>query len=399
MKYVSLYKRFYKENKSIDKIYKELYESDSTVHFDFKVNNYPIFVSVNNEMLNLISEIQYYDKMIIEKTLGNREVPTVAMNWFIVRTLIDEIKMTNEIEGVSSTRKEIKELVNISEPKGYKRFYGLVNKYLEILSGPVLIKNCEELRKLYDKILYKDFEKEDQRKLPDGKFFRTEQVEVDSGGKAIHFGVMPEEMIIEEMNKSIDLLNDKDINLFIRIAVFHYLFGYIHPFYDGNGRMARFISSAYLVQQLSSLAALQVSVCCKTYQKDYYEMFKITNDIRNKGDLTYFVLKFLEMFKDGLKTKLEEIKVKVEQYEYYTKLLEEKISDKYIYPIADLILQATLFDFEGMSATTIQSISNKSKGTINKYIKKIESLQLLDIEKNGKTYLYTIHLLNLDNIQ
>ncbi len=31
----------------------------------------------------------------------------------------------------------------------------------------------------------------------------------------------------------------------VSIAVFHYLFGYVHPFYDGNGRMARYLSSIF----------------------------------------------------------------------------------------------------------------------------------------------------------
>ena len=40
--------------------------------------------------------------------------------------------ISNEIEGVVSTRKEITELINIEKPKEYKRFYGMVKKYEDI---------------------------------------------------------------------------------------------------------------------------------------------------------------------------------------------------------------------------------------------------------------------------
>ena len=52
-----------------------------------------------------------------------------------------------------------------------------------------------------------------------------------------------ESKIIETMNQALTLLNDEDIDVLIRSAIFHFVFGFIHPFYNGNGRMARFISS------------------------------------------------------------------------------------------------------------------------------------------------------------
>lgn len=39
-------------------------------------------------------------------------VPLIALNQYTKKCLIDEIRMTNEIEGVVSTRKEINEILN-----------------------------------------------------------------------------------------------------------------------------------------------------------------------------------------------------------------------------------------------------------------------------------------------
>ena len=43
-----------------------------------------------------------------------------------------------------------------------------------------------------------------------------------------------------------------------------------------------------------------VSAACLKRQKDYYKAFKITNDIRNRGDLTYFVIMFLDILKEEM---------------------------------------------------------------------------------------------------
>ena len=42
------------------------------------------------------------------------------------------------------------------------------------------------------------------------------------------------------------------------------------------------------------------SAACLKRQKDYYKAFKITNDIRNRGDLTYFVIMFLDILKEEM---------------------------------------------------------------------------------------------------
>lgn len=46
--------------------------------------------------------------------------------------------------------------------------------------------------------------------------------------------------------KALCVLDREDIPLIIRTAILHFYTGYIHPFYDGNGRFDRFVS-AYLL--------------------------------------------------------------------------------------------------------------------------------------------------------
>ena len=70
--------------------------------------------------------------------------------------------------------------------------------------------------------------------------------------------------LIDFLNKSLDFLtNENNVGPLVKIAVFHYLFGYAHPFYNGNGRTSRFISSYLLCNILNQSIALRISYTIK----------------------------------------------------------------------------------------------------------------------------------------
>ena len=87
--------------------------------------------------------------------------------------------------------------------------------------------------------------------------------------------------MIEALNTSLEILNSEEIPLLARVAIFHYLFEYVHPFYDGNGRTARFIVSYFLTTRFHKLIALRLSVIIKKRRKIYYDLFKERNILLN----------------------------------------------------------------------------------------------------------------------
>ena len=394
MQYISLYKKFFTTSDNANQSYQSLFNCPSAVHLNIKNHDYEMFFVVNNEMVNLIENIYNLNSKIIQLTKANREIPSLLNDWLVKHTFIEEIVMTNEIEGVVSTRKEILELMKINKPKKYKRLFGLVNKYMEIVnhSFEPLCKS-QDIRDLYNKAMLMDIEKENKRNVPDGVCFRKEMVEVQSGGNAIHKGVYPEEKIIETMDQALDILNNQDLPLLIRVAVYHYLFGYIHPFYDGNGRMSRFITSAYLNTKLDTLCALQLSVACMHHQKIYHESFKITNDIRNKADLTYFIISFLEILESGLINLEKTIKDSYMIYHSYHYAIENRkeIINKEN-EILNLLLQNHLFDIQGCSFEELMKLCECSKMTLNKRLKGLIEQNYVLIDKTNKSYLYSINL-------
>lgn len=391
MKYESLSKILYKDNNMYEPTYLKRFESESTYQYDFMIGKNKAFVVINLEVLNLISDISRLDKGLLETS---KNLPTIALIQFTKKCIVDEIKLTNEIEGVYSTRKEIREIINDKTDNKTKRLYGLVNKYMMLIDNQrIELKSCQDIRNLYDEFILAEIKDDDPKNLPDGETFRKDIVEiVSSTQKVIHKGVYPETKIISAMTSALNDLNDGKMETLIKIAVFHYMFGYIHPFYDGNGRMARFISSYLLAQRLEPVVAFGLSYTIKEKIKKYYHIFKETNDPKNKGDLTPFVIGFLEFIKESIENLCSTLEAKAEKLNFYTEKIKKYVDgNNQLGKILYVLIQNSLFADEGISIEDISNIVGVSSSTIRTQIKKIPE-DMLIISQSGRMKIYDVNL-------
>ena len=393
MKYIQLKKMFHIDENKCNELYFKRFNSETTNHLEIKLNNdYECFYLINDEILSLLDKI-YMLNTWLEKTMASDALPNLAKEYLIISTLVEEIRSSNQMEGIYSTRKELKDMLIDNTPKNYKRFSGMINKYEKLRKEQFLkLNSVSDIRTLYDEILLEDVINEDEKDKPDGVIFRKGSVEISSGTKVIHQGIVGENNIIDMIEKSLKILNNENINFLIRIAVFHYLFEYIHPFYNGNGRMGRFLASGYLANHLNILCALQFSIACTHNNKKYYEAFTLTNDIRNKSDLTVFIIYFLEIYLSGLQELKEKIEDTINVYNYMVKKLCKYVDSKY-QSLVELILQVTLFGIEGVTITQLVKITNYSEQSIRTMIKKINHKNnIIKIDQQHKPYKYSINL-------
>lgn len=397
--YDSLLKIYHSDISNYNKLYESRFNSDFAIHLNFNIRNNQAFFIETPELMKKIISINKIDKNIW--TLVDY-LPRASITQFTKRCLIDEIVLSNKIEGVHSTRKEIDSLLaDLEKHNTKKRFKGLVSKYKKLMENETIpIDEAMDIRDIYNELVLDEVVENDSKNRPDGILFRKESVSVVSPtGKEIHTGVCPENKIIEAMNNAIDVLKNEDIIDLFRISIFHYLFGYIHPFYDGNGRTSRFISSYLLSRCLEPLIGYRISYTIQENIKEYYEAFKICNDSRNKGDLTPFIYMFVDIIHTSmvqLEKALSSRKFALDRYLSAFTILTE--NDKKVWKLYNYLVQVTLFAEYGFSTKELMDITNESRNTVAKRLNVLQNCGILIEKKIGNEKFFTLDLEVVDKI-
>ena len=404
MSYKSLYKLYVMNDIStFNDIYIKKFNSSATIKFDLLIKENQSFFTHDSEIMSIASKINSLNYRLNEIF---ESLPVIAKDQYMRKSLIDEIHYTNQIEGIISTRKDINDLITEIEKKTTtrNRLGGIVNKYLMLTNEKINFLDSKDIRKLYDEMLYNEIKSEDEKNLPDGEIFRKDLVRVyKSGEKIVHNGLMPESKIIDYMNKALNILNSDSIDVLIRISIFHYFLGYIHPFYDGNGRINRFISSYILSKYFNKVVGFRLSMTIKENLSQYLDAFDHTNDVRNKGDVSTFVYEFLDIiYKSFQKTELYALE-KMQQFNKYkkkidnvSKLYESNKNKKDITNLLFILIQCSIFGDFGLNKTKLIKILEKGSTKISEYLAVLKQLNLcLDIQ-SGKNHYFKCNLEELD---
>lgn len=193
------------------------------------------------------------------------------------------------------------------------------------------------------------------------------------------------------MNKSLVVLQDDSIPNIIRISVYHYLFGYIHPFYNGNGRTSRFITSYYLSKIINPLVAYRLSITIKKSLRTYYKLFDVTNSYGNRGDITPFITGFMWLILKSITRTNELLNDKMRDLISFNNKLEQLNINSKDFAIYYVLLQAALFSDEGASLDEIARTVNQHPATIKRHLQKYPANHIL-INTAHRAHLYRLNL-------
>jgi Fic family protein len=180
--------------------------------------------------------------------------------------------------------------------------------------------------------------------------YRTGEMQVVSGAigkEKVHYEAVKPELVKTEMDKFLDWFNNENcLDPVIKAAIAHFWFIIIHPFDDGNGRIARAITDMLLARaEGSGERFYSMSSQILAERKRYYEVLqKVQHSSRN---ITEWLDWFLHCLKNAMLA-TENTTQKILRKAEFWKLYEH-------IPINErqrLLLNKLFEDFEGKLQTS-----------------------------------------------
>jgi Fic family protein len=165
------------------------------------------------------------------------------------------------------------------------------------------------------------------------------------------------------------------------MAIIHYQFESIHPFYDGNGRTGRIVNILYLILKgLLDIPILYLSSYIIQHKADYYRLLQ---EVRTKDKMEEWVLYML----DGVEqTSLATIELVNDIH-----ALMNKTSDKVKRELPKIYskdLVEILFMHPYTKIEFLMNGMNLHRDTASKYLRELESIGVLESIKIGRSKFF-----------
>ncbi len=257
---------------------------------------YPPY-SITNTMLNYVSDIMkkigetnYFEKLNKQPELRRKtRIKSIHSSLAIENNQLSLFQVEDVINGkmVIGEQKDIQEVKN-----AYKAYEELKN------INPYSIEDLKRMHSIMTFLTVQD----------SGKF-RNHGEAVYDGDKMI-FMAPPENMVCPLMEQLFEWMNKakEKVNPLILSSVFHYEFVFIHPFTDGNGRMARLWQTAILSKWEKVFEYIPIENLIRENQNEYYQVIDNCNKVGNSNEFIEFMLKMIsKTIEDLIHTTTQEI--------------------------------------------------------------------------------------------
>lgn len=299
---------------------------------------------------------------ILINTLGLQEAKDSSAIENIITTHDDLYKSGLNIETVKSlSAKEVQNYI-----AALKVGFELITKQ-GMLTNRTILKVQETLEE----------NKAGFRKLP-GTALKS-----SGSGETIYTPPQDSETIIHLMTNLEKFINSEDIrdlDVLIKMAIIHFQFESIHPFYDGNGRTGRIINILYLIlQDLQNLPILYLSSYIIKSKSQYYKLLQQVRDENRWEDWIIYMI-------NGIEKTANETIILIKEIKELMLSFKNKLRDNYKFYSQDLL--NNLFKHPYTKIEFVVRDLGVSRITAANYLNKLAEDGLIKKEKLGTGNYY-----------
>ncbi len=305
---------------------------------------------------------------------------TMPNQSILINTLgLQEAKDSSAIENIITTHDDLyKSELNLDSYKSLnakevQNYIAATKTGFDLISKTGLLTNRIVLK--IQEIL--EGNKAGLRKLPGTTLKNT------STGEIIYTPPQDPEEIKDLMSNLEKFINDKeacDFDPIVKMAIIHYQFESIHPFYDGNGRTGRIINILYLIQEkLQDLPILYLSNYIIKNKSDYYRLLQEVRTKNNWEEWLLFMIKAVNQTSRETIDLIINIRELMINYKHI-------LRDNYKFYSQDLL--NNLFKHPYTKIEFIQRDLNVSRITAANYLNQLADDKLLTKKKLGTANYY-----------
>src|SRR5690554_1476202 len=307
----------------------------------------------------------------IAKTIPNQ---TMLINAIVLQ----EAKDSSEIENIITTQDELYKALTVNKTHISPETKEVVNYRKAIFQG-------YDLAKSQGFIKVNDIVSIQQELVDNTAGIRSTpgtMLKNDTTGEIVYTPPQDKIEILDLLSNFINHYNQQDeLSPLINLAILHYQFESIHPFYDGNGRTGRIINILYLIlNELIDVPILYLSSYLIKNKTEYYRLLNKTNHDGEWENWIIFMLKAVESTSRdtiikiiNIKNLLDNtiIKVQNESPKIYRKELVELLFEQ---PYSKIDFVVARLGVERKAAS--------------RYLKELEEIGVLKSQKVGREILY-----------
>ena len=232
--------------------------------------------------------------------------------------------------------------------------------------------------------------------------FRKEEMSVVSykGGKEqTHYIAPPANTLDKEIDTFLTFVNISKEDSYTKAAIAHFWFVTIHPYDDGNGRIARAITNYILSKEVKlNNGYYSISTAIAEDKKSYYDFLERSQKlIYNKNlDITEWILWHTNMINQAIEISLQQVQIAIQKANFWDRAREFSLNPRQI-KVLNRLLDAGKDGFEGgLSTKKYISITKTSTATAKRDISDLVAKKLIkQVEGTaGRNVRYVVWLMD-----